>query len=430
MAWPFSKKIRTPAPPVERQLDFHIKSVSLPEATPRWWLFSRQDPQWDTLNAIKNGYNASAVVYAAVEKRAKLIASVPWVAERRTRDGEWEPVESSPLQRLLDRPNPEQSMYELAYQVSQSLDLAGNAYLSEVKSGNGAPIALWHLPAQYMKIKPGRQRLVEKYEYCESGSKIKIEPEDVIHFRMPNPNSRWFGMPVLMAAGRATDIDRESGDWQKFSLQNRGVMDVHIKVPDGTTADQIDEAKKRWREKHGGSQNAREPMFSSGELTQMGQTAVEMDFVASRKSVWTEIAAVFGVPLAALGFTEDVNLANAESMNKQLWQNTVVPQLDLIKRQFNHQLASEFGSDYRISYDLTNVTALQEDLDDKLANADKFFKMGVPFNTINQHLELGLEDIEGGDVGYIPSGLIPASFDSEPEDFAPGDDSGSDTDGE
>ena len=426
--WPFSRKLRSPAMPVESQLAMSIKSVSLPEVTPRWWLFARRDTDWNIETAILEGYQASSVVYAAIEKRAKLIASVPWVAERRNRDGEWEPAENSPLQRLIDRPNPEQSMYELVYMVSQSLDLAGNAYLSEVKRGS-APVALWHLPSEHMRLKPGTTRLVDYFQYDEAGNKVRIEPEDMIHLKMPNPHSRWFGMPVLMAAGRATDIDRESGNWQKASLQNRGVLDMHIEVPEGTTPEQVDDMKQRWKEKQSGPANAREPLFTSGKVNQLGQTAVEMDFVASRRAVWTEIAAVFGVPLAALGFTEDVNLANAESMNKQLWMDTVIPQLDLIKRQLNHQLAGEFGAEFRLSYDLSNVTALNESLDKKLESADRLYRMGVPFNVINQHLELGLDDIEGGDVGYIPSGLIPASFDAAVEDFQPGDDEGGARDG-
>lgn len=427
--WPFDRKLQTPFQPVERQLALSIKSVSLPELTPNWWLFARRDYEWDIETAIIEGYQASAVVYAAVEKRAKLLASVPWVAERRVGD-EWEPAPNSPLQQLIDRPNPEQSMYDLVYQISQSLDLAGNAYVSEVRRG-AFPVAIWHLPAKFMRLKPGSQRLIDYYEYDEAGTKVRMDTDDVIHLRMPNPNSRWFGMPVLMAAGRATDVDRESGIWQKASLQNRGVIDVHFEVPEGTTPEQIDDMKKRWKEKQSAPANAREPTFTSGKVTQMGQTAVEMDFVESRKAVWTEIAAVFGVPLSTMGFTEDVNLANAESMDKALWQNTVIPQLDLIKRQLNHQLASEFGSDFRMSYDLSSVPALQEGLEQKLESAERLYRMGVPFNQINQHLEMGLDDIEGGDIGYIPSGLIPASFDSSVEDFAAGDDAdGSDTDGE
>jgi len=415
MVWPFSSNtVKSPAMPVPQQLAFSIKSLSLPEATPRWWLFSKRDEAWNIRTAIDEGYSASSIVYTAVEKRAKLMASVPWEVQRRTGDG-WEPVPQHPLQRLIDNPNPDQSLYELMYEASQSLDLAGNAYISEIRANdNQPPVALWLLPAEHMRIKPSRTNMVEYYEYTEGGVKQKIDPRDMIQLKMPNPANRWFGMPVLMAAGRATDVDRETGIWQKTSLQNRGVLDIHVEVPEGTLPEQIEEAKKQYREKHGGAKNAREPMFSSGKITQLGQNAVEMDFVASRRAIWTEIAAVFGVPLAAMGFTEDVNLANANAMMRQLWQNTIVPQLELIKRQLNQQLAREFGTDIRLNYDLSNVPAMQEDMSEKLQNAERLFRLGVPFNTVNQYLELGLDDIEGGDVGYIPSGLIPASFDADP----------------
>ena len=200
-----------------------------------------------------------------------------------------------------------------------------------------------------------------------------------------------------MAAGRATDVDRETGIWQKTSLQNRGVLDMHIEVPEGTTPEQIEEAKRQYRDKHGGPDTAREPIFSSGRITQLGQTAVEMDFVASRRAIWTEIAAGFGVPLAAMGFTEDVNLANADAMMRQLWENTIIPQLDLIKRQLNHQLASEFGDDIRLMYDLSNVPALQEDYSEKLANAERLMRLGYGRDEINQKLELGFDMPEMND---------------------------------
>lgn len=414
MVWLFSRKtIKSPALPVSNQLAFSIKSLSLPEATPKWFLFSKRDATWNVNTAINEGYSASSIVYTAVEKRAKLIASVPWSVQRKTPEG-WETLTQHPLQRLIENPNPDQSFYELMYEASQSLDLAGNAYISEIRmNDNGLPVALWLLPAEHIKIKPSRTNMVEHYEYSDGGVKQKIDPKDMIQLKMPNPANRYFGMPVLMAAGRATDVDRESGIWQKSSLQNRGVLDIHVEVPEGTTPEQIEEAKKQYREKHGGGKNAREPMFSSGRITQMGQNAVEMDFVASRRSVWTEIAAVFGVPLAAMGFTEDVNLANANAMMRQLWQNTVIPQLELIKRQLTQQLAREFGADIRLNYDLSNVPAFAEDMTEKLQNAERLFRLGVPFNTVNQYLELKLDDIDGGNVGYIPSGLIPTSFDTD-----------------
>jgi HK97 family phage portal protein len=409
--WPFtSKKIAAPAYSIPQQIDMYVKSYSLPEMTPRWSLFTKKQELWRTETAILEGYNASAIVYTAVEKRARLLAAAPWKAQRKTANG-WEDAPDSPLQRLIDSPNPDMSWYELIYHVSQSLDLSGNAFISEIKGGSrGTPFQLWHLPPQFVSIKPGRERTVEYYEYEEDAGKFRIPEADMIHLKMPNPNSRWFGMPVLMAAGRAADIDRESGAWQKSSLQNRGVVDLHVEIPPEVTAEQRQEIRDKLMERQTGPANARAPIVSSGKVTNLGMTAVEMDFVESRKAVWSEIAAVFGVPMSAMGFTENVNLANAEAMEQMVWKDTIVPQLELIKRQFSHQLASEFGPEWRMEPDLANIKALQENFGDQVGIAERLMRMGLTFNEVNQRLALGFDEIEGGNVRYEPAGMLPAGL--------------------
>lgn len=415
--WPFkTKQLTNPYGGIDMQL----KSLSLPQAQPRWKLFAHKQHDWRPEVGTQEGYNQSAIVYAMIEKRAKLIASVPWKAMRKN-GKEWKEVPNSPLQKLVNRPNPDQSFYELMYEASQQLDLSGNGYLSKIKAGSqGFPRHLWLLPSENMAIKPGNgERLIDYFEYQDAGIKTRIMPEDMAQLKMPNPSNRYFGMPVLKAGGRAADIDRESGIWQKCSLENRGAAEYHLKVPEGTTQEQIDAAKKSLHNRNQGPKNARKPLVTSGEIQQLGMTAVELDFVESRKAVWTELAAIFGVPLATLGMTEAVNLANAESMERQLWVNTIIPQLELIQRQLNHQLASDFGDDYKLVYDTSNVKALQTSEDDKLNRAQALFNMGVPFNDINQRLELGYDDIKGGDIGYIGASLIPVGFevdDDTPED--------------
>lgn len=405
--WPFKKKLENPY----LDLGVQLKSLTLPQTQPNWRLYARS-AEWDTGKAIAEGYNASAIVYAAVEKRAKLMASVAWKAMRVNRDGEMEHDPESPLQKLIDNPNPDQSFYEIIYNASQNLDLSGNAYISEIKAGvRGQPVQLWLLPSQYIKIKPGKENLIDYYEYTYNtavGNK-RVMANDMIHLRLPNPSDPYFGMPVLMAAGRATDIDRESGIWQKVSLENRGASDINIKVPEGTTQQQLESIKEQYQKANAGAKNARKALVTNADVQQLGQTAVEMDFVQSRRAVWAEICAAFGVSLADLGMTENVNLANAEAMNKALWENTILPQLELIKHQLNHQLASEFPG-YKLVPDLSNVEALQESRDVKLKNAKTLFDMGVPFNEINQRLELGFDEVDGGDIGYLPAGLMPAGM--------------------
>lgn len=406
--WPFKDKtLSAQAPDIKEQLGFALKNYTAPQLVPSWKLSLQSQRDWSVTTAITEGYNASAIVYACVEKRAKLIASVPWVAKKKVGDN-YEEQPDSPLQRLINSPNPDQSWYEVIYNASQSLDLAGHAFISELKAGSqNLPQELWYLSPEKMKIKPGSTALIDFFEY----DKRKIKRNNMIMLKMPNPSNPWFGMPVLMAAGRATDVDREAGIWQKVSLQNRGSADIIVTVPEGVTEEQVKAFKDQYKANQQGPQNARSPIVTSATVQQTGLTAVELDFVASRNAVWTEICAVFGMSLANLGMTADVNLANAKAMDKALWQNTIIPQLRLMQHQLTHQLASEYGSEWILEPDLSGVEALQEAESDKITRAQALFAMGVPMNVIIQKVGLGIDPIEGGDVGYIPSGLIPTTLD-------------------
>ena len=392
--WLFSKKVKPNIPSVPSQIAMAVKSITLPEAQPDWRLFAKKDKLWNIDNAILEGYNASAVVYTCIEKRASLVASVPWYAGRKLADGTIEALPPThPLNKLIDRPNPETSWLEVMHEWSQSLDLAGNAYASIIRGGvGGTPTAIWNLEAKYIKAKPGNQRLVDLYEYQQySGSKKTVDADDMLHLKQPNPNDPIFGMPTLMAAGRATDIDRESGNWQKASLQNRSASSLHIEVPEGTQPEDAQAIQQSVMEKYSGAANADKPFVTSGKITNLNRTAAEMDFVNSRKAVWSEICAVFGLSMSDLGFTESVNLANAQAMARQLWKNTIIPRLELMKRQLNIQLAYDFGDNVCIEYDVSGVDALQDNYTELLANAQTLWQMGFSLEAINDKLGLGFD---------------------------------------
>ena len=391
---------------------FELKSFTLPQLTANWRLYGQGQTNWDAKKAVTEGYQSSSVVYACVEKRAKLISSVPLIVKI----GDNLAPDNHPLVRLLLRPNSDQSLHEFLYSLSQTLDLTGNCFITEFRAGAAnKPVQLWQVETDKVKIHRGNINLVDKYTYNSESAYKDIPTEDMIQIRMPNPQSPVWGMPVLMGASIATDIDREGASFQKVSFQNRGLSDLMVELPEGATQEQADYTRDKLKERQNGQANARGPIVTTGKVSQLNQTAAEMDFVNSRKSVWTEIAAAFGVPLSAIGFTEDVNLANADAMNKQLWESTIIPQLDLIMCQLNSQLAVEFGDNVMIVYDLSNITALQEAYDKKLDNARKLFDMGVPFDVINERLELGFEPFAGSDTGYLSSSLLPGGIDLDSE---------------
>ena len=384
------------------------KSVSLPEVL---FTFGRGFPQfqrWDTETAIEEGLKASSIFYACCRLRADAISQVPWVVKRR-QGNELVEVENTPLHRLLEEPNEDFAWSEMMEQLAYHLDLAGNSYWSILRAGNeGRPRQLWPLLPQAIKIFPGRERLIEKYRYEYRGAKQDIDWRDMVHVKTTNPNDFLFGLPTIQAAGRAVDVDREAGAWQYASLHNRGVSDYAIIIDPATPPDQIDRLKELHRNRQAGSDNARSPLLSTRDIKLMNQNAVEMDFVNSRTKVWEEIAAAMGVPLPMIGVLENATLANIETSRRIFWLDSIVPLLRRIRSQLNQQLAREFG--LVLDYDLSNVEALREDYSEKLQAAERLFRMGVPFNRINEVLELEIGEIEGGETGYLPAGLIPSDL--------------------
>jgi hypothetical protein len=111
-----------------------------------------------------------------------------------------------------------------------------------------------------------------------------------------------------------------------------------------------------------------------------------------------------------VGILDDATLANIETARRIFWIDTIIPLLRMIRGQLNRQLAEQFGPDWCVEYDTSDVEALREDYGKKLEEASRLFAMGVPFNTINEKLGLGLDPIEGGDIGYLSAGLLPTDF--------------------
>lgn len=374
--------------------------------------------EWNTELAIKEGYKNSTWVYACVKLRSSAVSSVPWKAERRIGADQWQAEPNSELQQLLDRPNPDMDRALFFKYVVQHLDLSGNSFVSKVRAGTGnTPKELWPLMPNQIEVIAGDIRLIKEYIYRSSGRR-SIPPEDMLQFLYPDPSNMYFGMSPLMSAGQAVDIDNEAERFQKSSLENRGIADIHFEVPPDATPEQVSRLREIFQEQQAGPRNARRALFSSAKATPLNVSAAELDFIESRKFVRDEICSAYGVPPPMVGNYESATLANIETARQIFWRDTIVPLLDELETKLNLSLAVDFGPEWRIKYDISSITALQENFTEKVTNAQQLFSIGVPFNEINSKLKLGFEDIAGGEVGYLPSGLLPADF--QPTDLAKG----------
>jgi len=368
--------------------------------------------KWDAKKAVEEGFKSSVPVFACIKKRYDAVSSIPWVVEQLVGD-EWQATPSHPLQRLLDNPNPEMSTGELMRLLICHLDLAGNGFWRKIRGGMGdLPMELWPVMPYSVGIDISSDGTIRNYKQTHNNT--VIDAGDMCQFKFVNPDDYYFGQSPLQAAGKAVDVDNAGQEWQKVSMQNRCVPDMAISFDSELTPDQYDQASEVIRKKTG-TGSAKEPLIlSKAKVQQLSLSPIEMDFMNTRKFSREEISAVYGVPSALYADMNEANLSNAETARKVFWLDTILPLMDELKDQLNRCLVHDFarnGETIRVVYDTANVAALQVNMGERIENASKLWSMGVPFNTLNNRFTLGFDDVDGGDVGYLPSSAIPSNFD-------------------
>lgn len=377
----------------------------LQDRLPRW-------NKWTTEAAVSEGYKASIWVYAAINKKARAAASVPWYVYKRGANGEWQKQEAHPLQTLIDKPNPFTSRNNMIERLIMQLELSGNSYYKASVLG-GVPVELWNIGPDGMRAVPDSREFILNYEYTtKDGKKSTFPAEEVFHFMYIDPSNPFQGVAPLQVAARTVDTDVEAVNWNKVALQNRAVTDGVFSVQQPLNDAQFRELRQQVKEQHQGSQNARAPwvLGAGAEWHQMSLSPADMDFIEGRKLGREEIAAIFQVPPPLIGILDKANYSNMKEARRVFWLDTIIPLLDDLKETFNRGLTPYFGDDIVLDYDTANVEALAENVNEKITGAKDLFAMGIPFNAINQRLDLGFDEIEGGDIGYLPGGLMPASM--------------------
>ena len=364
--------------------------------------------------ATREGYKLSLYVYRAIRTIVQAGSGIPWVVL----DKDGEVIEDHPFELLINHPNSEMSGQDLMEWLIAHLKLVGNALWQPLIVGRDIR-ELWAVMPDLVKPIPGGQgEWLKGYEVTDpNGGQQNVPPETFIHFMQFDPGNPYWGIGDLQAAGRTVDTDNEAQDTQKVSMQNRGIPSGIFEYTESLSQEQYEEQNRRVQEIFLEKTRRRAPwVLGAGvKWDPMSMTPVEMDFIASRLQSKRDIAAAFGISPIFLGDLEQSSYNNMVEARKALYQDCIIPLLDDIESTLNLKVAPFYGDDIHITYDLSNVAALREDMGKKVEQATRLFAMGVPFQQINEQLELGFQEFDGWDMGYLPFNLMPSgSVGAEP----------------
>lgn len=174
---------------------------------------------------------------------------------------------------------------------------------------------------------------------------------------------------------------------------------------------QFREAEKKLIEKFGGASKAGQiGVVASDEVEvhEFGTTNKDMEYAELIEIVKSSAFSRFGIPLPLVTSSRQT-FSNYKEAVIALYDDAVLPTIDYIFDGLSDFLLPRFGRDprkERITYNPQSITALNERLLDGLKKMDELNAM-----TINEKRSRlpDLDDVEGGDVIYAPSTMVPVA---------------------
>jgi len=352
------------------------------------------------------------------------------VKERLIEAGFVKDLPGHPLIQLLANPNPWMSRGQLWGTVVMDRALAGNAYMlkARVQGGllKGAPAELWRLRPDRVRIIPDAVKFIGGYEYNTGKDKIVFPPEDVIHFKTRHPLNDYYGMPPLMAVAGRIDIDDYMKNFLRGFFEQGGTGPGSIlSVKSKLSPEAKEEIKTRFHAQFGSAGRAHELMIlDNAESTyqQMGLNRGLRDALPKELDAMQEarIAMVFGIPGSILGLLigyESSSYANKRQDWQVFWDLTMTPLLSDLDDALNLQLVPDYGGIDEVLFDLSDIRALQEDVD-KVHERHRA-NVGAGIESWEEGREaIGLDPKPKEGIFFVPPNVTPTELDAlgeEPE---------------
>lgn len=369
-------------------------------------------------------YGTNVWVHKAVRVWADNIAPLS-VRVVRGMGNDIEPLEKHPMTLLLDNPNPTQSATEFWREFCTEMALTGE-FGAEVVRGNSKINELW--PRQsynyQVQVANARYRQVKAYRIEDNnGDPYSMPPEEFVQFKFYNPLNVWRGIAPLTAVKLGVAIDELAQVWTRLFFKNQARPDYAVIAPEGITKTERDEIMQQLMVDYMGAQNAHKPIVLERGVTDIKTFSFapkDLEWLEQRRFSRDEVGAVFGVPDEIMGYGKDT-FENFDAADRVLWTLTLsnIIQLrdDTLTRWMRQNKFLKPGE--RIETDLSMVPQLQEDKSEKIKQLDILAGRGYPVNVVNAWMGLGLPDVEGGDVGYLPMGVAPVAQVLMPPEPAP-----------
>lgn len=338
----------------------------------------------------------------------------------------YEPVAGHPFRALIMRPNPMMSEADLMQAAIISWDVSNpRRFYCEKEYKSGSLIALHPLNPSAMKPRYSRanSRELIGYDWTEGGQKREYALDELLIRAAP----AWYDPPPLAAALGSVNSDVAQTDFISAFFENGGVPSGFLKYGNQALNDtKREEIRQKWRAIYGNRNRGQHDigvLDMNADWVKSGATLSDLDSETLRQVAESRICMVFGVPplivYAYVGLVR-ATYSNLKEALAGFWDITMSPAFKEWRDFYARALLPEFEDErailseqVRLSYDLSLVAALQDDVDALFNRAEKAFRAGAI--TLNQYRAMMGQEADAAGDYYLrlaayapyPAGMAP-----------------------
>lgn len=337
-------------------------------------------------------YQTMDDVYAVVSRLATTAAMIPFY-------GELNEEEAPPNDRI--NVLIEQLDFDLKEKMYLDLYISGEVFLykQRILGANARANIVRLNPANVVVyVSESFPFQVTGYQYQDSsrGTSFMIPLEDMVYVKLTNPtiDAEWEfrGLsPIKVLTSRLTRLQAQM-DVSIAQMQNGGLPGI---IYDETPSFGVEEAgmhKDNFARYINNSSNKSAPYIWGGKIgyVPIGSTLADMDLASLADIDFDKICNVYGISSTWFNNKSAATESNVKEMIKQVYTNSILPNIMRIVDAINKQLVPDFNTSSNIVYDISDIPELQENMLEK-ANAYSAMPVIIP-NEVREGL--GYEKID------------------------------------
>ncbi|MBN1963824.1 MAG: phage portal protein, partial [Anaerolineae bacterium] len=317
-----------------------------------------------TSRELVEAYQTSVAVYRAANKQASAVAEVPLKVLR----GEDDVPDDHPLARLFSS---HLAYLDLVKRIDITLSFWGTCLVEKQRNlSNKLEGLRWVNPNLYGLDVTFTDGLRAFHVQSPYGARLyDLAPEDAVYLQLIDLNDDFGGVAPAEVAYNFAAVHPELALTMLSIFRNRAIPALLVQPALDEKHDDAGTWTKAARDLMGFLRGAVQGAYNAGrtivdprrwEVHQLNQSFEHLKMLDIDEHINRAVAEAWDIPLSLM-ISGTANRSGQEEDRKGWWQDTLRPRVKWYAMYFTEGVAAEWGEEYRVEPDFSEVAALRED---------------------------------------------------------------------